>query len=139
MKETISPILPNLANNPTIDADFREMIDCALAYFAAQSQSKQTCHQCVVLKTAADEHTLFPFSASSVEELIEQSTAMFTEHTVPTVQKLICMWEGGALDVPCRAFTRMLCEMDPQNKQAKILLCTGQDSYSEKTLADLYG
>ena len=120
-------------NKKNLPPAFENMLNFAKAYFNQSFDEKYEYHQCLVIKTADGKENLYPFTCNSVRELIDQSISMLHKENITTVTNIICMWKGGAVDVPSHQFVKKLCEINPENKNAEILLNSSPTSYTYTT------
>ena len=120
-----------------IGADFCRMLTLAENYFDTNNFiGRFEYHQCVVLKTEQGE-TIYSFACNTVKELVEQSCDMLINEKIRTVEKIVCVWEGGAIDVPPYRFMKALCELNDENKNTQILLNGGNGSYIIKSIRNI--
>ena len=126
-------------NQTTMDPIFSKMLSMAKEYFSSNSLKNYEFHQCFVLSTIQDEYKIFSLSCNSVEELIDQSCSILLQGKVTTIKKIVCMWEGYAIEIPSYQFMKKLCELNTENKKAQILLGVGTDSYVSKRIVDIIG
>lgn len=122
----------------TIGTEFSNMLSLAKTYFNANTSKNFEYHQCLILKTAQEEK-LYSFACNSIKDLINQGCETILQEKIPTVQKIVCMWEGEAIDVPSNRFMKTLCDVNPENKNAEILLNAGSNAYVTKKIADIIG
>ena len=54
-----------------------------------------------------------------------------------TVVRLVCCWHDGSFDLPSSEFRKRLCEINPQNEAAQILL-SGDKQYILKSIRDTF-
>lgn len=54
-----------------------------------------------------------------------------------TVVRLVCCWHDGSFDLPSNIFRKRLCEINPQNEAAQILLL-GDKQYILKPIRDTF-
>ena len=120
-------------NKKNLPPAFENMLNFAKAYFNQSFDEKYEYHQCLVIKTADGKENLYPFTCNSVRELIDQSISMLHKENITTVTNIICMWKGGTVDVPSHQFVKKLCEINPENKNAEILLNSSPTSYTYTT------
>lgn len=64
---------------------------------------------------------------SFLEELIQNQDTR--------LEKLVCLWANGEIDVPSFDFRRRLCALNDSNRTAKILLQSAE-GYLIKTLSE---
>ena len=119
-----------------IHADFFQMLALAEKYFDTSSCGNSEYHQCLVLKTEQG-YKIYSFACDAVKELVGQCCDMLTTEKINVVEKIVCMWEGGAIDVPAHQFVIALCELNDENKNAQIFLSAGNGSYTIKRLSDV--
>ena len=112
------------------DADFYNMLSLAENYFDTNEFESYEYHQCLILKTKQGER-IYSFNCNSVNDLIEQSCNAIINEKIGVVEKIVCMWSGEMLDVPSGRFMRTLCEIDPNNKNAEVLLNSSVKKISE--------
>ena len=123
----------------TIEAEFSNMLSLAKTYFKENTSKKFEYHQCLILRTTQGEEKVYCFACNSVKDLINQGCDAILQGKITTVQKIICMWEGEAIDVPSNQFIKTLCDVNPENKNAEILLSAGPNAYVIKKVADIIG
>ena len=70
-------------------------------------------------------------SGNVKEELQMEQTLRKNNST--EITELICMWQGGALDIPSRYLRKALVKMNQENGKTKVLLRTAV-GYTGKTL-----
>ena len=126
-------------NQTAINSEFVNMICLAETYFNTSDLKNYEYHQCVVLRTNDGKETVYSFACNSVEDLIDQSCSVLSQDRKISVQKIVCMWDGGALDVPCHKFMEKLCDISAENKRAEILLSSHPGAYSVKRICDIVG
>ena len=112
------------------DADFYNMLSLAENYFDTNEFESYEYHQCLILKTKQGER-IYSFNCNSVNDLIEQSCNAIINEKIGVVEKIVCMWSGEMLDVPSGRFMSTLCEIDPNNKNAEVLLKSSVKKISE--------
>ena len=112
------------------DADFYNMLSLAENYFDTNEFESYEYHQCLILKTKQGER-IYSFNCNSVNDLIEQSCNAIINEKIGVVEKIVCMWSGEMLDVPSGRFMSTLCEIDPNNKNAEVLLKSSDKKISE--------
>ena len=112
------------------DADFYNMLSLAENYFDTNEFESYEYHQCLILKTNQGER-IYSFNCNSVNDLIEQSCNAIINEKIGVVEKIVCMWSGEMLDVPSGRFMSTLCEIDPNNKNAEVLLKSSVKKISE--------
>lgn len=54
-----------------------------------------------------------------------------------TVIRLICCWSNGAFDMPSYNFRKKLCELNPNNETAQMLLI-GEKTFILKSIRDTF-
>ncbi len=54
-----------------------------------------------------------------------------------TVTRLICCWANGAFDMPSYNFRKKLCELNPNNETAQMLL-NGEKKFILKSIKDTF-
>lgn len=128
-----------LRNQTTIGTEFSNMLSSAKAYFNTNTSKKFKYHQCLILRTTQGEEKIYSFACNSVKDLINQGCETILQGKITTIQKIICMWEGEAIDVPSNLFMKTLCDVNPGNKNAEILLSAGPNAYVTKKIADIIG
>ena len=131
--------MSELKNQTKIGTEFSNMLSSAKVYFNTSDHKKYEYHQCLVLGTNQGKEKVYSFTCDSVTDLINQSCSILLQERIPTVQKIVCMWEGGAIDVPSYKFMKTLCDTNPENKKAEILLSAGTDAYVTKKISDIIG
>ena len=121
--------------------EFESMLISAKTYFKHTRVKSIEHHQCLILKTLDGTEKIYSFASDSIKELIDQSCSILYQKQVTTVTHILCMWEGGYVDVPSHKFITTLCEMNIENKNAEILLKSNPDScsYKIKKLSDIIG
>ncbi len=122
----------------TIDPQFSKMLLMSKAYFNSNNLKEYEYHQCLVLSTVQGEEKIYSFACTSVKDLIDQSCSVLLRERITTVQKIVCMWEGGAIDVPSYQFMKTLCDINAENRKAEILL-RGLNAYVTKKISDIIG
>ena len=53
------------------------------------------------------------------------------------VISLICCWSNGAFDMPSYNFRKKLCELNPNNETAQMLL-NGEKAFNLKSIRDTF-
>lgn len=130
-----------LKNDRKIEPEFESMLSVANEYFATTDSEKYEYHQCLVLSTAQGERMTYPIKSDSVQDLINQSCTILLQlekEERTAIRKIICMWEGNTIDVPSFQFMKTLCEINPENRIAEILL-KGSNTYNIKKIVDIIG
>ena len=129
----------NYQNENIIDLEFSNMLNLAKEYFEEATDKKFEHHQCIVLKNKNGDIKSFSFASNSIKELINQSCDILHQENITAVSKIICMWEGEFIDVPAYQFLKELCDIEPTNKNAEILLKSSPNThiYTTKKLSDL--
>lgn len=123
----------------TIGTEFSNMLSLAKTYFKENTSKNFEYHQCLILRTTQGEEKVYSFACNSVKDLINQGCEAILQGKSTTIQKIICMWEGEAIDVPSNRIIKTLCKVNPENKNAEILLRAGANAYVTKKLADIIG
>ena len=126
----------------TIQTEFSAMLAAAKSYFETNQQKKQKFHQCLILSTAQGDHITYPINTDSIDLLVANECTLFSDlkETKKTViKKVVCMWDGGHLDVPSRQFMTTLCNLNVENRETQILLSAGTNAYVTKKIADIIG
>jgi hypothetical protein len=131
--------MSKIKNEATIGVEFSNMLSLAKAYFNTNTSKKFEYHQCLILRTTQGEEKVYSFTCNSVKDLINQGCEAILQEKITTVEKIVCMWEGEAIDVPSNRFMKTLCEVNPENKNAEILLSAGPNAYVTKKIADIIG
>lgn len=121
-----------------IASEFSSMAALAKAYFERENQSKYQFHQCLVLRTQQGKETLYSFKCDTVTDLVNQSCAILPQIMVG-IDKILCMWGSGSIDVPSGAFLKGLCRLREENKYAEVLLNGGASGYVTKKVVDILG
>ena len=101
--------MSKIKSEATIEVEFSNMLSLAKAYFNANKAKKLEYHQCLILKTTQGEEKMYSFACNSVKDLITQSCSILLQGKITTVQNIVCMWEGEAIDVPSHQFMKTLC------------------------------
>lgn len=68
-------------------------------------------------------------AVNSVEELINEERRIVSELEVSSdteAEKIVCMWNNGTVDVPSYSFMQDLCKLDAKNRDARIILNSGE-------------
>ena len=74
------------------------------------------------------------FNALSDESINEHSFLSELKSNDDTqIQKIVCLWSNGDIDMPSWKFRKMLCELNVENKNAQMLL-NGGISYIIKSI-----
>lgn len=131
-----------LKNEKTIESEFDAMLSLAKGYFETNYYKKYEFHQCLVLSAEQGEPQIYSLYSDSIKELIDQGCAILAQlekEGVTVIKKIVCMWEGNAIDVPSFQFMKKLCELNPENKKTKVLLNAGGGAYTTKKIADMIG
>ena len=129
-------------NEKTIQTEFSKMLSVAKSHFKTYGQKKRGLHQFLILCTSQGEYITCPINVDSVELLKSEECTILSnleQSYGNTVVKIVCMWEGETIDVPSYKFMQMLCDINPDNKNAEILLSAGQDAYVTKKIAEIIG
>ena len=129
--------MSKIKNEATIGVEFNNMLSLAKEYFKTNTSKKFEYHQCLILKTTQGEEKMYSFACDSIAELINQEVVAILKEKITTIQKIICMWEGETIDVPSNRFIKTLCDVNPKNKNAEILLSAGPNAYVTKKIADI--
>lgn len=116
--------------NNIANVEFDDMLSLAKESLKSNTD-KSEYTQCIVMRTAQGENKLYAFSCNTVGELLEQSCSAILKDNILIVKKLLCMWSGEILDVPSGRFMSTLCEIDPNNKNAEVLLKSSVKKISE--------
>ena len=109
--------------------EFESMLNAAKSYFENSTAKGLEYHQCIVLRFSDGAEKLYSFPCLSVKELITKSCAVLYENKDSTVTNIVCMWDGGSVDVPAHQFIEALCDINPENTNAEILLNSSPVSY----------
>lgn len=131
--------MSKIKNEITIGVEFSNMLSLAEAYFNTNISKKFEYHQCLILRTTQGEEKMYSFACNSVKDLITQGCVTLLQGNLSTVQKIVCMWEDNAIDVPSHQFMKTLCDINPENKNAEILLNAGPNAYVTKKICDIIG
>ncbi|MBR3879403.1 MAG: hypothetical protein IKJ24_04685 [Clostridia bacterium] len=131
--------MSKIINEATMEENFSNMLSLAKSYFNTNVSKGFEYHQCLILRTTLGEEKIYSFACNSVKDLITQSCATLLQGKIPTVQNIVCMWEGQNIDVPSYQLMKTLCELNPENKNAEILLSAGRDAYVTKKVVDIIG
>lgn len=131
--------MSTIKNETTIGVEFSNMLSLAKSHFNTNISKKFEHHQCLILRTTQGEEKIYSFACDSVKDLIAQSCTTLLQGKISTVQNIVCMWEGQAIDVPSYQFMKTLCDMNPENKNAEILLNAGPNAYVIKKISDIIG
>ena len=124
-------------NKKIIDADFSRMLSLAEKYFDTNNSiGKFEYHQCLVLKTEQGDK-IYSFTCDNVKELIDKSYDMLISEKISVVEKVVCMWEGGFIDVPSHSFMKVLCDLNDKNKDTQILLRGTENTYHIKKISNI--
>ncbi len=132
----------NENKNPTIvDPHFDKMISMAKEYFASNSPKKYEYHQCIVLNTVEGEDKIYSYYSDSVKELVSKCCSILSQEKMPIISKIVCMFEGGFVEIPPYYFMKELCELNIENKKAEVLLSTSplHNTYHAKRIVDIIG
>ena len=119
-----------------IDADFCRMLSLAEKYFDTNCVGKFEYHQCIVLKTEQGDK-MYSFACDTVKELIDKSCDMLINEKISVVEKVVCMWEGGFIDVPSHSFMKVLCNLNDKNKETHILLRGVENAFLIKKISNI--
>ena len=123
-------------NKKIIDEEFYRLFLLAENYFATTCVGGFEYHQCLSLKTEQGEQ-IYSFIGNTVKELIEQSCNMLEREKITVVEKIVCMWEGGAIDVPAHNFLKILYSLNDKNKETQILLRGAENTYHIKKISNI--
>ncbi len=107
-------------------ADFDSMISLAKDNLPKASDCEFV--QCVVVNTVIGNLLIHKIEVNSVEELINEQCRIVSElekSSDTAVEKIICMWNNEALEVPSRGFMQSLCKSNVKNMNARVALNTG--------------
>ena len=119
-----------------IDADFCRMLSLAENYFDTNFDKNFEYHQCIILKTEQGDN-MYSFACDTVKELIDKSCDMLISEKISVVEKVVCMWEGGFIDVPSHSFMKVLCDLNDKNKDTQILLRGAENTYHIKKISNI--
>ena len=123
-------------NKKIIDADFSRMLSLAENYFDINFDKNFEYHQCVVLKTEQGDK-IYSFACDTVKALIDKSCDMLISEKISVVEKIVCMWEGGFIDVPSHGFIKALCNLNDKNKETQILLQGKENTFHIKKISNI--
>lgn len=56
-----------------------------------------------------------------------------------SIRKIVCIWEGGSVDLPAFLLRKKLCEVNPENKNAEILLTAAGGVATVRKISDTIG
>ena len=119
------------------DSDFSRMYLLAEKYFDTNNSiGKFEYHQCIVLKTEQGDK-MYSFACDTVKELIDKSCDMLINEKISVVEKILCMWEGGFIDVPSHSFMKALCNLNDENKETQILLRGAENAFLIKKISNI--
>ncbi len=130
--------MEKIINETAIPKEFENMYTLAKAYFNSANCGEYEYHQCLVLQTN-DGDKIFSFCCDEVEDLVNQNVAVLDRGKITAVQKILCMWEGGTVDVPSGKFMKKLCGINSENKKAQVLLKTINGAFAVKTIENIIG
>lgn len=122
----------------TLDPQFTKMISVAKETVSNDSLNKDRFCQCIVLQSSGEKEKAYYFSCGSVDELADKTCSVLEEIRLP-VQRIVCMWGNGEIEVPSGRFLKALCSADPENKKATVLLKAGPNAFSTKTVEEIIG
>ncbi len=133
--------MKNFKNQATVDPHFDKMLSMAEEYFALSKLEKYEYHQCIVLNTVEGEDKIYSFYSDSTKELVGKCCSVLSQEKMPTISKIVCMFEGGFVEVPSGDFMKKLCELNIENKEAEVLLSGYplQNAYHTKRIVDMIG
>lgn len=119
--------------------EFKSMLDSAKTYFKQTKSNKFEYHQCLILKNRFGEEFVYSFASDSIKELIAQCCSLVNKEKLTHITNIVCMWEGESIDVPSHQFIKELCQIDPENKEAEVLLNSSPTShiYITKKISDI--
>ena len=95
---------------------------------------EQNAVQIIVVRTNKNSIYLFVNYRMGTEETQFINSLLEKKDTIIT--ELLCMWNSNELDVPSMNFRKMLMDLHPDNKKAKLLL-QGSKGYIIKELSML--
>lgn len=98
----------------------------------AGSENKQV----IILQTADNKIHEAIVDCSSDAEVGEQ-TLLNVIGKSDTVTRLICCWSNGEFDMPSYNFRKKLCELNPNNETARMLL-NGEKNFNLKSIKDTF-
>jgi hypothetical protein len=84
---------------------------------------------CAIVKTVKKNLLIHKIAVNSVEELINEERRIVSELEVSSdteAEKIVCMWNNGTVDVPSYSFMQDLCKLDAKNRDARIILNSGE-------------
>ncbi len=87
----------------------------------------------ILAMLSPDDNAVFMF-VNQVDHSKDEEDMLYDmkrEHT--QVDRILCMWSNGAVDLPSYHFRKGLLEVNPENKNAQILLMGG-NGFSTRTL-----
>ena len=70
--------------------------------------------------------------ASEAEGFLKTLVGQLESPQDTKIEKLVCMWHGGAVDLPSFALRDMLCRLNPDNLDADILVLTRRGLSTKK-------
>lgn len=126
-------------NKMTVELEWGAMMASTKAHFETYNQKNHKFHQCLIMDTAKQGMMTYPIVADSIDELIKQEELIIANLEGDTICRIVCMWQSGCIDVPSFNFTKKVCEINKQNKDAEILLSAGTDAYITKRIVDIIG
>ena len=119
------------------DLDFSRMLLLVENYFDTNNSiDKFEYHQCIALKTEQGDK-IYSFACDTVKELIDKSCDMLISEKISVVEKILCMWEGGFIDVPSHSFIKALCNLNDKNKETQILLRGAENTFLIKKISNI--
>jgi hypothetical protein len=91
--------------------------------------------QILILQTTDNKihKAIVDYSFASDSDAAEQAVINIIEKN--TIIRLVCCWADGAFDVPSYNFRKKLCELNPNNETAQMLL-NGEHTFILKTIRD---
>ena len=92
--------------------------------------------QVLILQTANNKIYEAIMDLSSDADVEEQKLFNVIENK-DTIIRLICCWANGAFDMPSYNFRKKLCELNPNNKTAQMLL-NGEKTFILKSIRDTF-
>ena len=128
-----------LRKDTVVDPEFQILLSAAEAYFESYDGGRYEYHQCLVLCTASGEQKVYSFRSDSVSELIAMSCAASFPEAPESIRKIVCIWEGGSVDLPAFLLRKKLCEVNPENKNAEILLTAAGGVATVRKISDTIG
>ena len=105
--------------------DYSELLKIAKGNLNNVEIQKNT-QSIAVLTDKGNIYTKIIFNALSDENTDEYSLLNDLESNDDTqIQKIICFWANGGVDLPSWKFRKMLCELNIENQNAQMLLHGG--------------